>query len=100
MMGLSKTFFELNLLSLPEDSDRQGQFEIESQACPIAMRLDRINSPVIAFNVPYHAGPSSDGAHLLITKRECAVELVALLQHLDGRHPSAPPGTGCGDPGD
>jgi hypothetical protein len=48
----------------------------------------RINSPVIALNAAYHAGPSSDQecvAHLLVTKRECTAELVALLEHLDRR---------------
>jgi hypothetical protein len=58
---MRKTFFKLNLLSFLEDSDRQGQFEIEWQDCPIAMRLDRINSPVIAFNAPYHAGQAVTG---------------------------------------
>jgi hypothetical protein len=88
MVELSKTSFKLDLLSFLDDADRQGQFEIEWRDCPIAMRIDRINSPVIALNASYHAGPSSDGecvAHLLITKRECAAELVALLEHLDRR---------------
>jgi hypothetical protein len=71
LVELSKTSFKLDLLSFLEDSDRQGQFEIEWQDCPIAMQLDRINSPVIALNASYHAGPSSDVecvAHLLITR--------------------------------
>ena len=88
LVELSKTSSKLDLLSFLEDSNRQGQFEIEWQDCPIAMRLDRISAPVIALNAPYHAGPSSDVecvAHLLVTKRECAAELVALLEHLDRR---------------
>jgi ATPase family associated with various cellular activities (AAA) len=88
LVELSKTSSKLDLLSLLEDAERPGKFQIEWQDCPIAMRLDRINSPVIALNAPYHAGPSSDvayAAHLLITRRECAAELVAVLEHLDRR---------------
>jgi ATPase family associated with various cellular activities (AAA) len=88
LVELNKTSFKLDLLSFLEDSNRQGQFEIEWQDCPIAMRLDGINAPVIAVNAAYHAGPCSDTecvAHLLVTKRECAAELVALLEHLDRR---------------
>jgi hypothetical protein len=71
MVELSKTSFKLDLLSLLENADRPGRFQIEWQDCPIAMQLDRINSPVIALNASYHAGPSSDVecvAHLLITR--------------------------------
>jgi len=88
LVELSKTSFKLDLLSFLEDSNPQGQFEIEWQDCPIAMRLDRISAPIIALNAAYHSGPSSDQecvAHLLVTKRECAAELVALLEHLDRR---------------
>jgi hypothetical protein len=52
------------------------------------MRIDRINSPFIAMNASYHTGPRGDEesvAHLLVTKRECAPELLALLEHLDRR---------------
>jgi ATPase family associated with various cellular activities (AAA) len=88
LMELSKTSFKLDLLSFLEDSNLRGQFEIEWQDCPIAMRIDGMSAPVIALNAAYHAGPSSEEervAHLLVTKRECAVELVVLLEHLDRR---------------
>jgi hypothetical protein len=88
LVELSKTSFKLDLLSLLEDSNPQGQFEIEWQDCPIAMRLDRISAPVIALNAAYHTGPGSDlesVAHLLITRRECAAELVVMLADLDRR---------------
>jgi hypothetical protein len=87
LVELSKTSSKLDLLSFLEDANPHGQFEIEWQDCPIAMRIDRINAPVIALNVSYHAGPSSDGevANLLVTKRAFAAELVALLEHLDRR---------------
>jgi hypothetical protein len=88
LMELSKTSFKLDLLSFLEDSNLRGQFEIEWQDCPIAMRIDGMSAPVIALNAAYHGGPSSEEervAHLLVTKRECAVELVVLLEHLDRR---------------
>jgi ATPase family associated with various cellular activities (AAA) len=88
LVELSKTSFKLDLLSFLEDSNRRGQFEIEWQDCPIAMRIDGMGAPVIALNAAYHAGPSSNEecvAHLLVIKRECAAELVALLEHLDRR---------------
>jgi hypothetical protein len=92
LVELSKTSFKRDLPSFLEDSNAQGQFEIEWQDCPIAMRIDLINSPVIALNAAYHDGPRSNGesvAHLLVIKRECAPELLALLEHLDQRdtHP-------------
>jgi hypothetical protein len=74
LVELSKTSFKLDLLSLLEDAERPGQFQIEWQDCPIAMQIDRIFSPVVAMNASYHAGPCCDMesvAHLLITKREC-----------------------------
>jgi hypothetical protein len=37
MVELSKTSFKLDLLSFLEDSNPQGQFEIEWQDCPIAI---------------------------------------------------------------
>ena len=52
------------------------------------MRLHRITSPVIALNVQYHSGPGADldsVAHLLISRRECAAEVVGLMEHLDRR---------------
>jgi hypothetical protein len=40
LVALSKTSFKPDLLSLLEDSNPKGQFEIEWQDCPIAVRLD------------------------------------------------------------
>jgi SpoVK/Ycf46/Vps4 family AAA+-type ATPase len=52
------------------------------------MRLNRMTTPVIALNAYYHPGPGSRDesvSHLLITKRECAAELVRLVEDLDRR---------------
>jgi ATPase family associated with various cellular activities (AAA) len=88
LVELSKTVNRVDLLSILEDSHHGGQFELEWQDCPVAMRLASIASPVIALNAYYHTGPGSDVesvAHLLITRRECAAELVAILADLDRR---------------
>jgi hypothetical protein len=71
------------------DSPQSGRrFNLEWQDCPIAMRLHRMTSPVIAMNAYYHSGPNSGPesvSHLLITKRECAAEVVRLVEDLDRR---------------
>jgi hypothetical protein len=63
-------------------------FNLEWQDCPVALRLHRIASPVIALNAYYHSGPGSDCervSHLLITKRDYTAEVVRLVEELDRR---------------
>ena len=52
------------------------------------VRLQRISAPVIALNIYYHAGLSSNResvANLLIARRECAEEVVRLVEEIDRR---------------
>ena len=52
------------------------------------MRLHRVAAPVIALNIYHHSGPSSDResvANLLITSRECAEDVVRLVEDVDRR---------------
>jgi hypothetical protein len=74
-----------SLLSSPHSGRR---FDLQWKDCPVALRLHGMASPVIALNAFYHEGPDSCGetmACLLITKRECAAELVGFLEALDRR---------------
>jgi hypothetical protein len=78
----------VDLLSVFDGSHSEGRFNLEWQDCPVAMRLHRITSPVIALNLHYHSGPGSDVAsvaNLLITRRESADEVVRLVEDLDRR---------------
>jgi hypothetical protein len=63
-----------------------GRLNPEWQDCPVTLRLRRIAAPVIALNIYYHDGPGSDDesvANLLVTRRECAEEVVRLVEEID-----------------
>jgi hypothetical protein len=80
----SSSFFES--VTFFDESQSGLRFNLEWQDCPVAMRFQRMTSPVIALNAKYHTGPGSDEdsvAHLLITRRECAAEVVALVEDID-----------------
>ena len=88
LVELSEQPPEVDLLSVFDGSHSEGRFNLEWQDCPVAMRLHRISSPVIALNLHYHSGPGSDVAsvaNLLITRRESADEVVRLVEDLDRR---------------
>jgi hypothetical protein len=84
LRGKANSFFESDAFF---DEPRTGlRFNLEWKDCPVAMRFQRVTTPVIAWNAHYHMGPGSGEesvAHLLITRRECAAELVALVEDLD-----------------
>ena len=55
---------------------------------PVVYRVRDIASPMIAVNVAFHAGPHSDFesvARILLVRRECAAQVVSLVQDLDRR---------------
>jgi hypothetical protein len=78
----------IDLFAATEGSQTGGHLNLEWQDCPVAMRLHRIAAPVIALNVYYHSGPDSDResvANLLVTRRECAEQVVRLVEEIDRR---------------
>jgi hypothetical protein len=82
----------LEALTFSDEPQRGLRFNLEWQDCPVAMRFQQMTSPLIALNASYHTGPGSNGdsvAHLLITRRECAAEVVALVEDI-GRNDSQP----------
>jgi hypothetical protein len=61
---------------------------MEWQDCPVAIRLHRLPDPIIALNINYHSGPGANRervANFLIARRECAHEVVRLVEDLDRR---------------
>jgi ATPase family associated with various cellular activities (AAA) len=88
LVGLSSLSHMAALLAPLEGSQTGCRINLEWQDCPVAMRFHRITAPVIALNIHYHAGPSSDResvANLLIVRRECADEVVRLVEDVDRR---------------
>lgn len=85
---LNKVPHIFDLATLFVSSQTGGRLNLEWQDCPVAMRLQRITAPVVAMNVYYHSGMSSNHesiANLLIARRECAEEVVRLLEEVDRR---------------
>jgi hypothetical protein len=85
---LSKLPSKVNLRAILEGSQTGGHLDLEWQDCPVAIRLHGVAAPVIAVNIYYHAGLSSNHEsveNLLITRRECAVEVVRLVEDVDRR---------------
>jgi hypothetical protein len=85
---LSKLPHQVVLAALFEGWQTGGRLNPEWQDCPVAMRLRRIAAPVIALNIYCHDGPGSDResvANLLVTRRECAEEVVRLVEEIDRR---------------
>jgi hypothetical protein len=85
---LSKLPHRFDLAALFEGWQTGGRLNPEWQDCPVAMRLRRIAAPVIALNIYCHDGPGSDResvANLLVTRRECAEEVVRLVEEIDRR---------------
>jgi ATPase family associated with various cellular activities (AAA) len=92
LVELSKLPSKVDLRAVLEGSQTRGHLDPEWQDCPVAMRLNGIAAPVVAVNVSYHAGLSSNHEsveNLLITRRECAEEVVRLVEDVDrrDRHP-------------
>jgi hypothetical protein len=88
LVELSKLPHKVDLAAVLQGSQTGSRLNPEWQDCPVAMRLHRITAPVIALNIYYHAGPSSDResvANLLIARRECAEEVVRLVEDIDRR---------------
>jgi hypothetical protein len=76
----------LDLVTLSAEPQSRLRFNLEWKDCPVVLRFQRSTSPVIALNAYYHIGPGSNEdsvAHLLIARRECAAEVVALVEDLD-----------------
>jgi hypothetical protein len=91
LVQLSKLPSKVDLGAVLEGSRAGGHLDLEWQDCPVALRLHGIAAPVVAVNISYHAGLSSNESveNLLITKRECAEEVVRLVEDVDrrDRHP-------------
>jgi hypothetical protein len=88
LVGLRNLSHRVDLLAAIERLQTGGGLNPEWQDCPVAMRFHRITAPVIALNTHYHAGPSSNResvANLLIARRECADEVVRLVEDVDRR---------------
>jgi hypothetical protein len=86
LVELSKLPHRVDLVELFEGSQTGGRLNPEWQDCPVTLRLRRIAAPVIALNIYYHDGPGSDDesvANLLVTRRECAEEVVRLVEEID-----------------
>jgi hypothetical protein len=88
LVELSKLPHKVDLSALFEGWQTGVRLNLEWHDCPVAMRLRGIAAPVIALNLYYHSGPGSDResiANLLITRRECAKEVVQLVEDIDRR---------------
>jgi hypothetical protein len=58
---LSKLPHKVDLAALFEGWQPRARLNMEWLDCPVAIRLQGITAPVIAFNLYYHTGPGSDG---------------------------------------
>jgi hypothetical protein len=88
LVELSSLPHKVDLRAVLRGSQTGGRLDLEWQDCPVAMRLHRITAPVIALNIYYHAGPSSNhesAANFVVTRRECAEEVVRLIEDIDRR---------------
>jgi hypothetical protein len=88
LVELSKLPHKVNLRAVLEGSETGDRLDLEWQDCPVAIRLQGVAAPVIAVNIYYHAGLSSNREsveNLLITRRECAEEVVRLVEDIDRR---------------
>jgi hypothetical protein len=92
LVELSKLPHKVDLAAVLQGMQTGGRLSLEWHDCPVAMRLHGLTAPVIAFNLYYHSGPGSNhesAANLLITRRECAKEVVRLVEDV-GRRDSQP----------
>jgi ATPase family associated with various cellular activities (AAA) len=88
LVELSKLPHKVDLAALFEGWQARARLSLEWHDGPVAIGLHGITSPVIALNVYYHSGPGShhEGvANLLVTRRECAAEVVRLVEDIDRR---------------
>jgi hypothetical protein len=88
LLGLTARAPEGESGSLLSGPHSRRRFDLQWKDCPVALRLHGIAWPVIALNAYYHEGPESDEesmACLLITKRDCAAEVVGFVEALDRR---------------
>jgi hypothetical protein len=88
LIELSKLPHKVDLAALFEGWQTGARLSLEWQDCPVAIGLHGITAPIIALNLFYHSGPDSDSegvANLLVTRRECAAEVVRLVEDIDRR---------------
>ena len=60
LVELSKRPLKVDLAALFEGWQTRACLSLEWHDCPVAIGLHGIAAPVIAFNLYYHSGPSSD----------------------------------------
>jgi hypothetical protein len=72
------------LLPSPSFSKEQWRLYFKWRGCPVALRFHRMTFPVIAWNVYFHFPPyiNEVTGHFLIARRECAAEVLALVEDL------------------
>jgi hypothetical protein len=83
LVELSKLPHKVGLAALFEGWQTRARLSLEWHDCPVAIGLHGITAPVIAFNLYYHSGLGShrEGvANLLVTRRECAAEVVQFVE--------------------
>jgi hypothetical protein len=88
LVELSKLPQKVDLAAPFEGWQNRARLSLEWHDCPVAMRLHGLTAPVIAFNLYYHPGPGSNHEgvdNLLVTRRECAAEVVRLVEDIDRR---------------
>jgi hypothetical protein len=88
LLGYSKAQSHESLRALLGATEQYKPSRIEWQDCPLLFQFHTISSPVIAFNIHYQPGPSSDCdliASVLIAKRDCLEQLIRLLETVDRR---------------
>jgi hypothetical protein len=73
-----------SLLPSATFSKEQWRLYFKWRDCPLALRFHRMTSPVIAWNVYIHFPPyiNEVAGHYLIARRECAAEVLALVEDL------------------
>jgi hypothetical protein len=88
LVELSKLPHKVDLAALFEGWQTRARLSLEWHDCLVAIGLHGITAPVVAFNLYYHSGPGSDRegvANLLVTRRECAAEVIRFVEAIDRR---------------
>ena len=88
IIGYSKGRPEPTYRDILGGISRPSSSRTEWLDCPVALHLHAISCPVVAANIHFHPGPSSNGdvmVCVLITAKSCLGQLIQLLETVDDR---------------
>jgi hypothetical protein len=88
LLGYSRAQPDPSLRALLTGNTQHRSSRVEWLDCPIALKLHSIEAPVIALNIHFQSGPTSNSSEMtsvLIVTRACLDHLIRLLETIDRR---------------